>query len=488
MNIYPKQYSTLDFTSRNKLPVGKIEVSGINLVIDNKIVRMVGYNLTDSACFPSNPSEIAQQLRRRGVNWVRLHHIDRILSEGWGSVSTLMNFVDALYTVGIRVSVDLYSKRHESSSWGNDGFKTAIYNANADARKDLASYASLLLNTPVNGRTLARHPGLFLVCLINEGAHLFMGQDDAVEKFKETFRWGKQLLLSFGYDGLISDCPDAVSDAGRFAPAAIEYDVALCHHYGDDARSTWNNAYWQTGWPVQGWQWGACLWYAQQVNKPMLLQEYGSLAFNPFRAVNGAFTAAELNRGGYSSCAFAWASNDWFLSGNAANVDFFCLATDLPRVVSDSFTAAMSHHDLRTNVSYFWGHAIGAQSDKYEYKSDYSIVKIEGQSGFAVLSINGKVSVSKKFLVFLFDRTESRGLDTEAVIDVPNDLNRKIVTPGSVQQAVYQGYSVTIPTNFGIKSAYQLNPWTGEKLCACKWDGKNVLTANSCGIVEVNLS
>ena len=488
MNVYPKQYSTLDFSNLNRLPLGQLSVQGTNLTIGSKIVRMVGYNLTDSACFPSNPSEVAQQIRRKGVNWVRLHHIDRIISEGWGSVAQLIAFVDALYAVGIRVSVDLYSKRHEASSWGNEGFKAAIYNGDAPARADLASYANNLLNTPVNGRTLAQHPGLFLVCLINEGAHLFMGQDSAVDKFKETFRWGKALLLSFGYTGLISDCPDAVSDAGRFAPAAAEYDVALCHHYGDDARSTWNNAYWQTGWPVQGWQWGTCAWYAAMVNKPMLLQEYGSLAYNPFRAVNGAFTASELNRGGFSSCAFAWASNSGFLSGNVNTVDFFCLLTDLPRVVADAFTIAMSHYDLRTNVTYFWGHETGQQSDKYSYKSDYAHVYIDGQTGYAVLSVRGNMSVSKKFLVFLFDRTESKGLDTETLSGVPGDLSRKIISPGSVQQAVFPGYKVNIPTIFGIKSAYQLNPWTGEKLCACRWDGKDVLAANSCGIIEVNLS
>src|SRR5690242_4554398 len=106
--------SAINFATANTLPAGPVTAKGTDLYVGSTRVRFHIATLTDNACTPRDPAATAAMLKSRGYNAVRLHHIDRGLREGWWTAAQITNFMDQLYANGIRVSIDLVSKRGET--------------------------------------------------------------------------------------------------------------------------------------------------------------------------------------------------------------------------------------------------------------------------------------------------------------------------------------------------------------------------------------
>jgi hypothetical protein len=259
--------------------------------------KLYGVNVTDGACAPRDPSRAASLLASFGVNWVRLHHIDRGLREGWWSVGGILNFMDALYANGIRVSVDGTSKLGEIYPSGQEGFKRDLYAGNRNAEKLYAENLDRI-------KPLLRHRACFMVCLVNEGAH--MTSPSQARRFWQ--RWSPR-FRSVNSDLLISDCPDAASEQGerfqQYRQLAKSYDVVLCHYYNSDgsAQGHGNNIF-------DGWNWYSVLNFGKGLHKPVMIQEFGSYRSNEHQGSNLAFVHYESIRRNFSTCEFSFASNE----------------------------------------------------------------------------------------------------------------------------------------------------------------------------------
>jgi hypothetical protein len=279
--------------------------------------RLYGVNVTDGACAPSDPFTAATLLSSYGFNWVRLHHVDRGLKEGWFTVAQVLAFEDALYAKGIRCSVDGTSKLGEvysrplpdgSAISGLDAFKRDLYDANPVAE---ALYKENLDRiTPI-----LKHKATFMACLVNEGGHLTTPGNALTfwQKWSPEFR-------KINPDLLLSDTPDGC-DQGQapdwgepWRKLAVNYDLILCHYYNSDgwANGQGNNIF-------DGWNWGHVTQY-DGLGKRILVQEFGSYKSNPYEGANIAFVLLECLRRGYGSCQFAFATNEAAYRGLSADV------------------------------------------------------------------------------------------------------------------------------------------------------------------------
>lgn len=266
-----------------------------NYILNGK--KLYGVNLTDGACAPQNPAAAANLLAAYGINWVRLHHIDRGLREGWWSAQSIVRFMDALYANGIRVSVDGASKIGEIYPSGQEGFKRDLYGGNRNAERLFAENFDRI-------RPILKHRACFMVCLVNEGAH--MTSPSQARKFWQE--WSPR-FRSVNPDLLISDCPDAAAEQGdrfqQYRQLAKSYDVVLCHYYNSDgsAQGHGSNIF-------DGWNWYSVLNFGKGLHKPVMIQEFGSYRSNEHQGSNIAFVHYESIRRNFSTCEFSFASNE----------------------------------------------------------------------------------------------------------------------------------------------------------------------------------
>jgi len=124
-------------------------------------------------------------MRSRGYNWVRFHHFDTILWSNFDRWFPVMyRAVAECSKVGIRVSIDGMSKWGENLSIGIDGVKTGLYRGDPALRAEYAARLTKLFSAiGPDGGTL--RDKVWLVCLINEGAHL-LGPADVTASVQAT--------------------------------------------------------------------------------------------------------------------------------------------------------------------------------------------------------------------------------------------------------------------------------------------------------------
>lgn len=301
---------TPKFSVSNKIATTSSPQTMRKAVLNGK--RLYGVNVTDGACAPKDPVAAAKLLSSYGVNWVRLHHIDRGLAEGWWRVDQILAFMDALFAAGIRVSVDGCSKIGETYPGGNDAFKGDLY-------KNVDAAVSLYKQNVERIKPILQHKACFMLCMVNEGAH--MTTPDLAKAF-----WNRWSVVFRGInpDLLLTDLPDApASDQyfWQYADVIKGFDVFAGHYYNSDgnADGQGNNIF-------DGWTWWRILSMADATRKPVFIEEFGSYQSNPFQGGNLAFVHFEAARRNFSTCEFSFASNEEGWAGGGG--DRFTICND----------------------------------------------------------------------------------------------------------------------------------------------------------------
>lgn len=433
---------------------------------------MVGTNLTDGATIPDNPTVFAKQLRSKGYTHIRLHHFDYLVHNNDTNKTKLANFIDALWLVGIRVTIDLYSKRWEQGFNGAD-YKVLLYNSDPTALEDYANYMKEIMAIPIGtlGISLAKHPAINLVTLINEGAHLTYNFKGAADRIASFYKTQKNALLNLGYTGFVSDASDILNIVDpQLAPVIENYDVVIAHTYGDHP-DTSHREYLNTSMVFQGWQWGSILSYTNKTTRPVILEEYGALPFNSYRAVNGAFLALEAIRRRFAGAfGFAWATN----MDNASKfsyTDWYAISTDDARVLTDQAMIALAYFAPDAPTSVQWGGDTGDWMYTYEYVSPHAKASINGKNGSLYVSKSGTLALSKGGLLFTF--ADCRPLN----IEVSNTDSRTVVVNngGTNQKFDIAPEWVTLPIGTRVTSAYDIDVRTGARLAKLYTTGNKVL-------------
>lgn len=471
-SAYIQSYSPVNFSKTNVLPTGPVVTQGADLYIGSTKVRFHIATLTDNACAPSNPDQVVSLLKSRGYNAVRLHHIDRGLREGWWSVSKITSFMDKLYAAGIRVSIDLVSKRGETWMTGVDGYKLDLYENRNNARADLEYYVQ-------NIAPILKHPALYLVCLVNEGATILRNNNSpagAAAKATSFYQWGAGLARYYGYKGLVTDLPDGAVDTPTFGPVAKNFDVCTIHFYGGHPDVA-NQRYFQNSWALEGWNWGTSVWYGLTSQRPVIVQEWGCLPFNTYRGANSAFVIAEMANYGFDGEAqFCFASNQAYLDGNYDRIDWYNFSTDRPRLIADLFAAAVNAYGNGKRTSYFWGHATPPESSKYTWATDKVKLVVDGSKA------TGTVFVSDtQALVFVWNATSIDGFSSTPVGEMFQVLNF-----GSVTQTSGILNTVDMGSGYKVASVTEVNPWTGDEIATCGVTGSTFKPTTGCGVFRMS--
>lgn len=297
-----------DIDLRNPLPRGQITVKQGKLVIERNQVFLYGANFTFDSVTAYPPKDFAQYCLKRGMNWVRFHKIKDGID--------ILPYVEALYEVGIRSSIDILL--------AEDG--PAFYSGNLTKFNTRA--------TALQG--VLKQPGLFAVCIVNEGGTALRGSLSTSPSI--SIELAKTTLRSMGFTGLIGDLPDANIDPPQFVDEVSHLDVALAHGYGIHPQGL---KYQEPIWMQNPHFAGVSYWLRDLTGKPLLFQELGCLFPDHRRHLNESFLIMEgLTRGLNGVCLFQWASNHGQMRGEAGVIDMFSIATDPVRQVS-YFAGAM---------------------------------------------------------------------------------------------------------------------------------------------------
>jgi hypothetical protein len=338
------------FTVSNRIATTSSAATMRTAVLNGKI--LYGVNITDEGNAPIDPVFAATYLSYFGINWVRFHHIDVGLANGWWTIDRLLAFADALYAKGIRFSIDGASKLGELYPSGTDGFRRDLYDGVGAATT--LYQANIARITP-----LLRHKGCFLACLVNEGAHL-----TTAAKALTFWNTWSPVFRAINPNLLLSDTPDGC-DQGEapdwgapWRDLASHYDVILCHYYNSDgyATGTGNNIF-------DGWNFNHVTQY-DGVGKRVFIQEFGSYESNPYEGSNIAFVMMEARRRGYSTCQFSFASNlgGWAGSDN----DPFTIVGDPIRFKLLLFGGYLNKNVLAP-YTVVWGGDTGQWSSSYSF-------------------------------------------------------------------------------------------------------------------------
>lgn len=288
------------FSISNKISPSTSPASFRRSVLAGK--RLIGVNVTDGACAPDDPVAAAKLLASYGINWVRLHHVDFGILAGWWTVEKVVAFQDALYAVGIRTSLDGFSKLGEKYPGGNDQFKrdlmTDMYTARRLYEQNLERITPLL-----------QHKGCFMFCLANECAWACETADIA----KEFWEWASPKARAINPLLIVTDLPDAYVHGPKFVPVVALHDLGCLHTYlgtEDFASAAKPN------WTSEFWNWNAVRWFRDMVrdlrpDMKFLIQEFGSWSVNPHYAQNLVFLQTMAAVEGMSTCFYCFASNSY---------------------------------------------------------------------------------------------------------------------------------------------------------------------------------
>lgn len=456
------------------LKLGALTIKDKSLYVGSTKVRFHVATLTDGACFQNDPVAFATMLKSRGYNAVRLHHCDRLIRENPALVAKGVAFLDALYALGMRASIDLVSKRGETWSTGVDGYKLDLYMNRNSARADLTDYVNLI-------KPILNHPALWCVCLVNEGATILRNNNSAAGAqayAKAFYDWGSTLVRSLGYKGFLTDLPDGFVDPVTFGEVAKGFDIVTMHFYGGHPDEG-NKKFFLNSWPLEGWNIGTAQYYVNIAGRPVYVQEWGCLPFNPKRGANEAFLAAEMFKRGYvAEAQFCFASNLDFAAGKFSKVDWYNLVTDRQRSVSALFAAYVNQYG-GADTDYFFGHYATPQKQSSSYRWACAKISLSVTDGSAKAVVS---ATATKAFVFLWDQTAIKGYD-----DQPIGEQRQVVSYGGTQQASFSPGMVSVKDGYRVTSAYEIDPATGERISECIVSDGAFLPVSGCGVWEVNV-
>lgn len=440
----------------NSLPQGPIVPVGQTLTINGKPIFLYGTNITYLGCFPPDPLKAADFLHRRGYNWVRLHHVDVLLRTGQKTVAELLKFADALYARGIRVSIDGLSQYSGYS-------KLSLYQG--QNRADYERYVRSL-------EPILKHPGCFLFTLVNEGM-TELKNSSSVTRAPEFYTWGKNLVQSLGFQGVVGDGGDMNIDPPLFAATARQQDIVLSHIYGTHPQG---GKYRYESWAENGQFAGVSFWLQGLAVKPMVFQEAGCLPFAADRGVNEVFLASEARKRCSGINFFQSFSNlaQWRME--FSQVDDFSYFTDYPRLVARIAGALISRYGGGTETDYYNGHSIGKRDPNYRRVTDKVKVFVTREKATVIVSPS-----SKKRYVVLLDATMIRGYQSSTAADGwISTVNRGGKTLGFWEAS---------PVDLGaeISGAYRLDPWNLTQVGTMQKSGTSFVPDKSCAVYQVNL-
>ncbi len=330
--------------------------------------RLIGVNVTDSGCAPLDPVAAARLLKSYGVNWVRLHHIDRGLIEGWWTAPQIIAFMDAGKAEGIRFSVDGASKLGEVYDPARD-FKADLYAGRPEA---IALYHANIERI----KPILQHPACFMACLVNEPAS--RATPAQVTAF---FRQEAPTFRQINPNLLLTDASDAWAQAEHpspYAEAASLYDVITIHDYnggedfGPNGLGTWIGEGWIT-WKIRLFVARARELATKKL--PALIQEFGSYSVNKFYGANEMFLQVMAAIEGWSTCQFAFVTNQDGWIGKS--VDKYAAVTDqlrlnmllLGSLLSKESGLKLDHWDGTTGN---WGPSFRVSGEHVQITQDFA--------------------------------------------------------------------------------------------------------------------
>lgn len=314
---------TPPFTVSNKIPVTTSPATFRKQVLAGK--RLIGVNVTDGGCAPSDPVAAAKLLASYGVNWVRLHHIDRGLVEGWWTVDQILAFMDAGVQNGIRFSVDGCSKLGELYS---GDFKKDLYEG-VDAAK------TLYLKNVDRITPILKHRGCWGLCLVNEPANR-LSHETGPELVKAFFQEMAPIFRAINPLLALTDASDAWAQFDHpspYAEAASLYDWLSIHDYngGEDFGPSGKGSWVGEGWPT--WKIRLFVGRTRELAGrfvPVMIQEFASYNVNRFYVANEIFIQTIAALEGWSTCQFAFATNQDCWDGKGQDV--YATVTDASRL------------------------------------------------------------------------------------------------------------------------------------------------------------
>jgi hypothetical protein len=451
----------------NPLPAGKVLVVGKDFTVAGKPVYLRGTNITYLGCFPPDPVAAANWLRDRGFNWVRLHHVDVLLRNGTKEVSDLLKFVDALYSVGIRVSIDGISQYQGYS-------KLSLYNGLN--RADYEAYVRKLA-------PILKHPGCFLFTLINEG-YTEVKNSSASSNVDGFYQWGKKLVNSINPDLIVGDGGDMNIDPLLFGPIAAHQDVILNHIYGTHPQ---NGKYRYESWAENGHFAGVSFWLnslaqdpapvadALMTGRPSLFQEFGCLPFAADRAINEVYLASEAKKRMQGLCSFQAFSNVAQWRFETTQVDDYSIFTDYARTVAD-FAGSLIAKYAGTEIEYYSGHPIGKRDPNYRRVTEKVKVFLTRDRGTVICKVS-----SKKYYVVTLDAVLIRGYVSSTALDGWITTTNR----GGSDWGFYGGKSIDLGAP--ISGVYRLNPWTLAQESTLVKKGNAFVPDRGCAVYVVNM-
>lgn len=447
----PKAGSAFDLSMPFPEPgsKGRLIADGPNLRFteDPKGTRrvFVGTNLTGMACFPASEQQAnawATDLKRRGYNAVRFHHIDWVIrDEGWGIKSRADRFIAALKKQGIHITIDLFSNRNED----RNAVKRGVINGDSNVRRDWRNYAERLLNQPSGAQGCAAwkdEPAIFGVCPLNEDDPRWVGA--STSKYDSAYRWMLKVVRDTGYDGLVWGLNSGLDK--QFLNTGKIFNVEDFHTYWDHPQG---DQFLNTSGVRQHWQFPN----RQMPNRPWICTEWGSLPFNKLRGETGLFFAAELQRKGVSmALSYALATNEEMMANRLGAIDQIAFHTDPVRLATErAMVLLMRRPSQSQRVEWRpdWG--------TYSYSSSLYQVNVSGnepnrRTDF-LGSLDGKdLGSSGQMLLVRFGDAQNSGFRSRLVKD------KVVFNADSRGGAPVREYSVI--GNFEIRSSQNLKAWS----------------------------
>ncbi|MBC8063459.1 MAG: hypothetical protein H7Y17_01400 [Chlorobia bacterium] len=455
----PKPGSAFDLTTPFPIPGsrGRLIADGPNLRFeqDPKETRrvLVGTNLTGMACFPNSDAQANQwalDLKTRGYNAVRLHHMDWVIRDrGWDFKAGIDRFVAALKAQGIYVTIDLFSER--ASDVG--AFKRGVLNADPRIRTDWETYATKLLNTPSRAKGCLAwkdEPAIFGICPLNEDDPRFLNVQ--ARRYDPAYRWMLKKVRDTGYDGLVWGLNSEIDP--QFLTTGRIFNVEDFHEYWDHPQG---KTFLNTSGVRQHWQ----LAQRRMPSRPWFSTEWGSLPYNKLRGETGLFFAGEMQRQG-ASCvlSFALATNEGMMSDRLAPIDQMAFHTDPVRLATERAMVLLLRKPS-SPATVNWNRNAGT----YTFQSPQYQINISGNEAKRradfIGSLDGRaLDSSTRMLLIQFGDAQNTGFKSHLVKDrVVFSADNRGSTP--VRE-------IPASTTFELKSnqtlkAWSLDPYTGTR-------------------------
>lgn len=451
----------------NPTPSGKITTKGKDLYAGETKWYINATNLSYLACFPSpaDRKRIADNLKQRGYNAARLHHVDGILRRGEKTVDELLAFVVELWAAGIRVWID---GKSDYSGYS----KLSLFNGQNWA--DYKAYVKTL--TPI-----LQHPACFMFCAVNEGM-TEAKNGSAIPKLPAFYAEMKAFVKAINPDILFTDGGDANIDPPLFVPHMGLLDIVPCHIYGSHPEQGFHI---DTDWIKRAEFVNVSRWLSSLLpNTPVFFQERRCMPFDPNRGINEAFFASVVRSKyfcGQTSFQYGSNANHMKLPPVFTQTEDMAGVTDFQFMLSDLLCAAIAKYDKGVETLHEWGGLKSPAQSLPTYK------RVTGEVNANLTAPKGTVIVkiaAKKRLVFLFDEVRIRGFSRQTT-QYKGGTWQQVTSRGGTTEGFWE--SGPIDVGSPISGAYELNVWTLAQGPMLAKSGNTFTPSRSCGVFLVNL-